>query len=54
MKGLNIDELLSLVNKQIDNMTLHIICQGVVTIIGLIQSLLLLCGLIGFLYFIPI
>jgi hypothetical protein len=54
MKGLNIDELLSLVNKQIDNMTLHIICQGVVTNIGLIQSLLLLFGLIGFIYFIPI
>ena len=54
MKDLNIDELLSLADKQLDNMTLHIISQSVVAIICLIQSLLLLFGLIGSMYFIPI
>jgi len=54
MKNLNIDELLSLADKELDKMTLHIISQSVVTIIGLIQSLLLLFGLIGSMYFIPI
>ena len=54
MKDLNIDELLILADKQLDKMTLHIISQSVVAIICLIQSLLLLFGLIGPIYFIPV
>lgn len=54
MKDLNIDELLSLADKQLDKMTLHIISQGVVTILALTQSLILLFGFIEPIYFIPI